>query len=145
MITDANLQLSTAQPVTGSSVSQNAIDMGAYISAMQPLHVAFAVDTSVTASGSATVAFQVISSASPDLSSPTVLNSSGAIGKAELTIGRAPIVVGASLNTVPAGHRYIGAQYLVATGPLTAGAFTAMPIDDSSASALLYPSGFSVY
>ena len=144
MITDATLQLSTAQPVTTSSVSTNTIPLGSgFITSTEPLHVAFAVDTSVTASGSATVAFQVISSASPDLSSPRVLNSTDAIGKAELTAGRRIIVVSASLVGLPAGHRYIGAQYVVATGPLLTGAFTAMAVD-SDAAAALYPSGFSV-
>lgn len=149
MITDAFLQLSNAQAVTASAVSTNTIDLGVArdIGPGDELEVDITVDTTVTAAGAATVNFQVISSAAAALTSPTILVQSDAIGKAELTAGRRPIrlrIPSSVLAAQPIGQRYLGVQYTVGTGPLTAGAFTANVVRDGQDQGKYYPSGFTV-
>lgn len=149
MITDAFLLLSSAQVVTASAVSTNTIDLSVARD-MGPghnLNAVFTVDVAALAAGAATVTFQVISSASAALTSPTVLISTDAIGKAELTLGRRPIQITippSVLAAQPIGQRYLGVQYVVATGPLTAGSFSATISDSQVSVGKLYPSGFTV-
>lgn len=147
MMTDALQQLSTAQAVTATAVSTNTIDLGPRPPlARNPVFANIAVDESAAAAGAATVQFQIVSSAAADLSSPNVLGSSGPIPKTDLVAGRAPIVVKAEFNSMPASHRYIGTRYVVATGPLTAGKFTTVLTDTavSGPTAQPFGSGFSV-
>lgn len=149
MLVDALLQLSAAQAVTASAVSTNTIDLGTArdLAPGKPLYLVFGVDTTATAAGAATVTFQAISSAAANLGSPTVLAQTDAIGKAELTAGRKLIAVPIAppvLAAQPKGQQYLGAQYTVATGPLTAGAFTCYLTDTLPPGAQLYASGFSV-
>lgn len=149
MMTDALLQLSSAQAVTVSAVSTNTIDLSQNrdIGAGKDLYAIFGVDVAALAAGAATVTFQVISSAAANLGSPTVLVQTDAIGKAELTAGRKPIclcIPCAHLLAQPIGQRYLGVQYTVGTGPLTAGSFscTLSPADVNVGKN--YPSGFTV-
>lgn len=80
----------------------------------------FTVDEAATAAGAATVVFE-IGDATDDAGSGFVaLATSAAIGKAALTLGAKPFE-GQVNNT----QRYIGVRYTVATGPLTAGKFSA--------------------
>lgn len=149
MILDKFNQLSNAQAVTASAVSANTMDLGVArdIGAGEDIQVAVTVDVAATAAGAATVDFQVISSAAADLGSPTVLGASGPIGKAELTLGRKPIFLKIPrpiLLAQPIGQRYFGIQYVVATGPLTAGTFSAHVVKDAQDMAKIYPSGFSL-
>ena len=149
MLTDALLQLSSAQAVTASAVSTNTIDLSQSrdIGTGEDLYANFTVDETVTAAGAATVTFQVITSAAADLSSPTVLVQSGAIPKADLPAGRKPISIcipPSALLAQPIGQRYFGVNYLIATGPLTAGKFSCCIGNSEVASAVYYPSGFSV-
>ncbi|TPQ24932.1 Bbp16 family capsid cement protein [Methylomonas koyamae] len=150
MLTDALLQLSAAQAVTTTAVSTNTIDLGVNRDMGQgsDLYAVFTVDETVTAAGAATVTFQIISSAASNLSSPTVLIESAPIGKAELTAGRDPIAIclpESFLNAQPIGQRYLGVQYTIATGPLTAGKFTCSITDSEVSSNKNYPSGFTVF
>jgi hypothetical protein len=150
MMTDALLQLSSAQAVTATAVSTNTIDLGVArdIGQGQSLYVVIGVDEAATSAGATTVTFQVINSASAALSSPTILVQTDAIGKAELTLGRKPIVVqipSAILNAQPVGQRYLGLQYTVATGPLTAGKFTATVTMEDPGVNKNYASGFTVF
>ena len=65
----------------------------------------------------------------------------------DLTAGRKPIIVDLSphvLKTLDKGQRYLGVRYLVTSGPLTAGAFTAYLSNSEAAAAAQYPSGFTV-
>src|SRR5690242_21379231 len=89
MITDAFLVFNSAQAVTSSAVSTNTIDLGTArdLGPGTPLHIAISVDTTVTAAGAATVNFQFISSAAANLSSPTIITQTDAIGKATLVAG----------------------------------------------------------
>lgn len=150
MILDANLRVSAAQAVTATAVSTNTIDLSVArdIGAGEDLSVFISVDEAATAAGAATVDFQVITSAAAALSSPTIIGSSSPIAKTELTLGRKPIEIKiprAALLAQPLGQRYLGLQYTVATGPLTAGKFTAdIGVDFTDGGTKAYASGFSV-
>jgi hypothetical protein len=149
MITDALLLLSSAQAVTASAVSTNTIDLGTSrdLGSGEPLYAVFTVDTTATAAGAATVNFQVISSAAANLGTPTVLVQTDAIAKTELTAGRRPIILEippSVLAAQPIGQRYLGVQYTVGTGPLTAGAFTCNLVRDVQDVGKYHASGFTV-
>ena len=142
MLLDANMQLSNAQAVTATAFSTNTIDVGAQSPGQRnPLFAVITVDQSAAAAGAATVSFQVVSSANANLSSPTVLGASGDIPISELQAARPPLVVKAAMSNLPTGHRYVGLQYVVKTGPLTGGAFSAA-LTDTDVSNGLYGSGF---
>lgn len=149
MILDGLLQLSSAQAVTATAVSTNTIDLGVNrdIGVGEDLYAVFGVDAAATAAGAATVTFQIISSASAALTSPTVLTSSDAIPKTDLTVGRRPISLclnAAALLAQEKGQRYLGVQYVVGTGPLTAGSFTCYLTNADGTPSKNYPSGFNV-
>jgi hypothetical protein len=149
MIIDSQNNFSSAQAVTATAVSANTIDLSQArdVGTGETLYVVVTVDTTVTAAGAATVNFQIISSASAALTSPTILSQTDAIGKAELPAGRRPIVLELPptiLVAQPIGQRYLGLQYTVGTGPLTAGAFTANLVKDTQDISKNYPSGFVV-
>ena len=150
MITDALLQLSAAQAVTATAVSTNTIDLSVNrdIGAGEDIYAVFGVDVSAAVAGAATVSFEVISAADAALTAGvTVLASSGAIPKADLVAGRAPISIPipqSALTSLPIGQRYLGVRYTVATGPLTAGSFTANITDSEVSVGKNYPSGFAV-
>lgn len=149
MMLDALLKLSDAQAVTATAVSTNVIDLSQSrdIGVGEDIYVNIGVDTSAAAAGAATVTFEVITSANSDLSSPNVLIATGAVGKAELTAGRAPISLclpPSVYASLPLGQRYLGLRYTVGTGPLTAGAFTAYISNTEVHGPKSYPSGFTV-
>jgi hypothetical protein len=153
MLVDASLILSSSQAVTTSAVSINTLDLSGGsgtvpspqardIGAGRQLYVHISVDETVTAAGAATVTFQLIGSANADLSSPIVLIQSDAIPKATLVAGyRFALPIPPQLGSI--GQRYFGVNYSVATGPLTAGKFTAFVTPDIQ-DAKVYASGFSV-
>lgn len=146
MITDALLTLSSAQAVTASAVSTNTIDLTAIrdVGAGEQVEVYFNVDTTVTAAGAATVNFQVITSAAAALTSPTILAQTDAIPKASLTAGVRFAIQVPRAQLTEKGQRYLGVQYTVATGPLTAGAFSSGIVLDYGDSTKSYTSGYSV-
>ena len=151
MYLDRQNTVSQSQAVTATAVSTDTIDLSVArdIGPGEDLRFMFNVDTAVTAAGAATVNFQVITSAAANLSSPTVIAQTDAIAKTELTAGRRPIevVVPRSLLAAqPIGQRYIGVQYTVGTGPLTAGAFTAYLIAGDSVQDIgkNYPVGYAI-
>lgn len=82
-----------------------------------PIHIQ--ITTTVLASGGAsTIDFRICSSANNDLSSPTVLEASGAISKATLLKGYI-VPVGFSIPFI--AQRYLGMNYVVASNDVTAG------------------------
>lgn len=148
MLTDALLTLSSAQAVTASAVSSNAIDLSQNrdIGAGEDLYAIFSVDTAPTAAGAATVRFQVISASDAALTTGIeVLAQTDDIPITDLTVGMLPI----SLPIAPSvlhelGQRYLGVRYEVGTGPLTAGAFSALISDTEVTDNKNYPSGYAV-
>lgn len=128
MILDERTEFSDAQAVTSSAIS-DVIDLGATptlrsLGAGEPLYLVISCDEAAAAAGAATVTFSLESDSTADLAtSATVHAATAAIGKAALTLGSTvaviPLPVGATYE------RYLGVRYTVATGPLTAGKFSA--------------------
>ena len=131
----------TDQAVTTTAPSTDVIDLGAVrdVGNGEPLELVILVTESVTASGSATVTFDLETDDNSGFSSAAVLASSGAIGKAALTAGTEVLRITVPLNV----ERYLRINYTVATGPLTAGKFTAFLAHERQASKA-YASGFTV-
>jgi hypothetical protein len=146
MITDALATLSSAQVVTASAVSTNTIDLlqARDLGPGTLLTVYFDVVQAVTAAGAATVNFQIISSAAAALTSPTVIDQTDAIGKATLIAGFRISLPIARAPLLALGQRYLGVNYLVTTGPLTAGSFNSGVVYDYHDNVKAYPSGFTV-
>lgn len=148
-ITDALLQLSNAQVVTATAVSTNTIDLGTArdIGPGEEIHVSISVDVTALAAGAATVTFQLITSAAANLSSPTVIAQTDAIGKAVLVAGAKIDLMIPHQTTAQGtslGQRYLGVNYVVATGPLTQGTFSATGVIDYADVQKSYASGFTV-
>jgi len=142
MILDRNTLVSNAQAVTATAVSTDTIDLGALrdIGTGTKISAFVTVDVAATAAGAATVTFAVITSANADLSSATTLYTTSAIGKATLVAGYKVFDI-----TIPRQllSRYLGLNYTVATGPLTAGSFTGGFVVDMQSQAY-YDSGLNV-
>lgn len=121
MIIDKLLQVSDAQAVTASAASTDVIDFGQAnpnSGINQITSLAITVDETATAAGAATVTFSVQDSA--DNSSFADVAVTAATGKAALPAGAQVLI------PMPVVHRrYVRAYYTVATGPLTAGKFSA--------------------
>jgi hypothetical protein len=127
MIIDSRTQFAAAQAVTASAIS-NVIDTGATPTlkalAIHPLYLQVSVDVAATAAGAATVTFSLESDSTADLAtSATVHWTSAAIGKATLVAGYNVVTI--PLPADATFERYLGVRFTVATGPLTAGSFTA--------------------
>ena len=131
----------TDQVVTTTAASTDIVDLGAArdIGNGEPLELVILVTQSVTAAGAATVTFTLETDDNAAFSSPVVLANSGAIGKAALGAGTEVLRVKVPLDA----ERYLRTNYTVATGPLTAGTFTAFLAHDRQASRA-YASGFTV-
>lgn len=145
MITDKLLRVSAAQAVTTDAVSTDTIDLSVArdIGEGKQLFMNFFVDTAATSdTGGSTVTFNVIGSASADLSSATILGSSGPIVKTALVAGK-QIAVAINPQIASKGLRYLGAQYDV-SATLTAGAFTADIVETVQDGKKFYASGFTV-
>lgn len=135
MILDKLLMFSEAQAVTASAASTDVIDLGPIdgtrrdIGVGYPLELFVNVNTTATAAGAATVNFQL--QTSPDNSTWTTLTTSGDLALTALTAGKRVMS-----QKVPQGvQRYLRLNYVVGTGPLTAGAFTAginLDVDNNS-------------
>ncbi|WP_313488629.1 Bbp16 family capsid cement protein [Pseudescherichia sp.] len=125
MINDKLLMFSEAQAVTASAASTDTIDLGPIdgtrrdIGVGEPLEYWVTTNATATAAGAATVNVQL--QTSPDNSTWTTIASSGDLALASLVAGRRIVS-----QKVPQGvQRYLRVNYVVGTGPLTAGAFTA--------------------
>jgi hypothetical protein len=131
----------TDQAVTTTAPSTDIVDLGAArdMGNGEPLELVILVTQSVTAAGAASVTFTLETDDNAGFSSPAVLANSGALGKAALPAGTEVLRVKLPLDA----ERYLRTNYTVATGPLTAGMFTAFLTHDRQASRA-YASGFTV-
>jgi len=130
MILDKTLLLSDEQAVTATAVSTNTIDLSAAlrdIGAGEQIYAVVVVDVDFTAAGAATMVIGLITDNDEALGSPTTILSTPAIDKAALTAGRVPIVIPVPPNIA---EQYLGLNYTVATGPMTAGKVTAFIAKD---------------
>ncbi len=149
MFIDLQTKFSAVQVVTATAISTNVTDLR---QANTPLladegisgpemWLVISVDTTATAAGAATVQFSLESDSTADLAtSPTVHYLSAVIGKASLVAGFTAVRI-----QLPSGdyERFLGVRYTVATGPLTAGAFTAFLTPDVARN-VSYPAGFTI-
>lgn len=149
MIQDKQNMLSEAQVITATAVSTNTLDLGVArdVAAGEDVNIACTIDEAFAAAGAGTLTIQVISSAAANLGSPTILGQTDAIAKTELTLGRRPIeivVPRALLLAQPVGQRYLGLNFVVATGPFSTGKLTAGIVRAFQDMAKNYASGFAV-
>tara|TARA_B100001564_G_scaffold62235_1_gene48728 strand:+ start:312 stop:743 length:432 start_codon:yes stop_codon:yes gene_type:complete len=142
MITDSLLRVSEDQAVTSTAVSTNTVDLGVArdMGEGTTLYMNFAL-TEAFANGTS-ITFEVITSASANLGSPTVIGSSAAIVTASLTLGK-NIVVTLNPEIAGKGQRYLGARYTVA-GTMNAGKVTADIVETIGDGQKFYASGFTV-
>ena len=125
MIQDKQLEFSNAQAITATAPSTNVIDMGPVtnrgMTGPGP-KIEFTVGTTFTAAGAATLTIQIRTSDSADMSGATVIDSSQAIAVADLAAGKGvPYYPMIPVNA----KRYVDLNYVVGTGPFTAGTLTA--------------------
>jgi hypothetical protein len=142
MITDKLLRVSEDQALTTTAVSTNTIDLSIArdMGEGHNLFMNFAVTAALT--GGTSVKFEVISSASADLSTPTVIGSTDAIVSASLVTGYNTAV---RINPAIAskGQRYLGARYTI-SGTYSAGTVTADVVETIQDGKKFYASGFTV-
>ena len=132
MLIDGSLSLSAAQLVTATAYSTNVIDRGpvavafGYAGAAGNIPIMLDVETTFTAGGSATMTIQVLSGTSATAGSGTVVTH-----YSSFAIPVASLVAGTDINRlfrlgIPTNcGRYVYLQYVIATGPMTAGAISA--------------------
>ena len=142
MITDSLLRVSEDQALTTTAVSTNTVDLSVArdMGEGTTLYMNFAV-TEALANGTS-VTFEVITSASANLGTPTVIGSSAAIVTASLTLGK-NIVVTLNPSIAGKGQRYLGARYTIA-GTFNAGKVTADIVETIGDGQKYYASGFTV-
>lgn len=121
MYIDKALQVSNEQAVTVAAASTDVIDFGQAnpnVGLDDRSNMVITVDESATAAGAATVTFSVQDSA--DNATFADVAVTAAIGKANLAAGQQVVI------PMPTKlRRYCRVYYTVATGPLTAGKFSA--------------------
>ena len=142
MITDKLLRGSEDQAVTSSAYSTNTVDLSVArdVGEGTALYMNFAVTTAL-ANGTS-VKFEVITSASANLGSPTVIGSSDAVLTAALTLGK-NVVVRFNPEIAGKGQRYLGARYTI-SGTFNAGKVTADVVETIGDGRKFYASGFTV-
>lgn len=124
MYIDKALQVSDEQAVTASAASTDVIDFGQAnpnVGMDDRTSMVITVDVAAAASGDATVTFSVQDSANNSAFADVAVT--GAIGKATLVAGH-QIVIPMPTKL----RRYCRVYYTVATGPLTAGKFSAQVV-----------------
>lgn len=123
MYIDKALQVSNEQAVTASAASSDVIDFGQANpdAGMADLYAVITTDEAAAASGSATVTFSVQDSS--DNSTFADVAATAAIAKATLVAGYQHVI-----PLPPKLRRYCRVYYMVGTGPLTAGKFSAQVV-----------------
>lgn len=120
MIKDKDIILASEQAVTVTAATTNYIDTQVIGAPRDGMFIEFAVTEAVTAAGAATLIAQVRTDGDPAFGSPVVLYASPvAIPKADLVIGK-KIKVPFPIQDL---ERYIDGNFVVGTGPFTAGKF----------------------
>jgi hypothetical protein len=125
MLVDKFLMFGELQAVTATAASTDYLDFSAFRNVgIGPNNVELFcfVGTAVTAAGAATVTFSLECDDNSAFSSATTLYTTAAIGKATLVAGYNAL---AGVKIPEGCERYVQLRYTVATGPLTAGTFTA--------------------
>ena len=121
MIRDSQLIMSDSQVVTATAVSTNVFLGGAGELLGEDVYFQVKADAAATAAGAATVNFQLQTATDAAFTSPVVLFDSGSIAKTAMTAGAKLVQAGIPVG----GLGYYRVNYVVGTGPLTAGSFSA--------------------
>lgn len=125
MLTDKFLYFGELQAVTATAASTDSLNLSAFRNigiGVQDIELFCFVGTAVTAAGAATVTISLETDDNAAFSSATTIFTTGAIGKATLVAGFNAL----DGVKIPSGaEQYLQLRYTVATGPLTAGTFTA--------------------
>lgn len=125
MILDKEGQFSSAQVLTVTAASTNILNLGPKKVGTAnggEVEILLSVATTFTAAGAATLTVQLRTSDNANMSSPTIVDVSDALAVAELVSGakvRFEPRLGITLK------KYNDLNYVVATGPFTAGAISA--------------------
>lgn len=139
---DVQALLSDEQAVTATAFSSNQYDTGAGSPSRnmgrRGMRAVFTTDEAATASGSATVSFEIGEADDAAGTNYVALAASPAIGKAALTAGSKPFDV----PLPDTSKRFILGRFVVATGPLTAGKFS-LALMLGSDHQRAYPDGYS--
>lgn len=139
MYVDKFAEFSDSQAVTATAISTNVMDLnpslklnttGVDIGTGQDVYFVLQTDAAATAAGAATVVVTLESSAAAGLTSSTVHLTSKTFALTDLTAGKTLLAVKLPTDTY---LRYLGVRYTVATGPLTAGSFSAFLTTDVQA------------
>lgn len=142
MLIDRQTLLSDEQAVTTTAFSSDQYDTGNVSPSRNlgrsGLRLVVTTDVAATADGAATVTFELIAADDAAGTNAVVLMSSGAIGKAALTAGSKPFDVPIPDHS----KRFLMVRYTVATGPLTAGKFSAALLNGSDYQRA-YPGGYT--
>lgn len=142
MYVDKQAEFADSQAVTATAISTNVIDLYPVgnsvnsnatrdIGVGEDVYLVAQVDTTATAAGAATVTVTLESdSAAGMATAPVVHFSSKAFALAEMAAGVTLLAI-----KLPSADykRYLGVRFTVATGPLTAGAFSAFLTKDIQA------------
>ena len=131
MILDKQNEFSTAQAVTTTAVSTNVIDLGSTgrtIGNIEYRALVLSAVTAFEAAGAGTLTAQLVTSDNDDLSSPTVLSSTGPLSLDDLDGTETAAIIDLPDTDY---KRYLGLNYVVGTGPFTAGAITAGLVMDA--------------
>lgn len=150
MILDTQNEFSLKQAVTATAISTNVYDnnsesvanVGQALGVDGDIYLVVQCDETATAVGAATVTVTLESAEDAALATGAVTHfSTGALALASLTAGARLAAV--KLPQAFDYKRYMGLRYTVATGPLTAGKFSAFLAHNVNANKP-YKSGFSV-
>lgn len=137
MILDAHNEFSDSQAVTSTAISTNVLDLGPVadnvlrdIGQGEPVWLVVTTDVAATDSGSdATLTVSLESDSTANLAtSATVHFTTGAMAFAAFS----PAGTVLTAVRLPAGNyeQYLGVRFTVASGPLTAGTFSAFLVRD---------------
>lgn len=148
MFTDALLQLDAANAsirAANTYVSANTIDLSQNrdLGSGAPIRVLYNIDVAFV--GGTSVQPQIITSASANLSTPTVIDLGTVILTAALTLGQLFVRFLPELTANPlgaTGQRFLGVQY-VSVGTFTAGSISCRLVNDVQ-DIKAYPSGYVI-
>lgn len=146
MIRDAEATFEWEAAITVTAVSTDKIDLSVANRDIGVnggnLWIVGVVKTAFTAAGAGTLACDLVDDDNAALSSPTTLTSlMAATGKATLIAGYTMFKTRLPVGKIT--QRYLGLQWTVATGPMTAGAVSAFLTPNIDAQ-FAYPRGYSV-
>ena len=147
MILDRQNTVSLAQAITATAVSTDTIDLSQIRDLGTGYDLRWVTTIDQSFNNLTSLEIQVITSAAANLSSPTVIGSSGAIVLAQLTAGRRPIVLELNrsiLAALPIGQRFLGLNYVVVGTAPTTGQVTSSLVLDAQDVGKLYPVGYSI-